>query len=154
MAEKKKYFEPMSDKETRKRVAAGKGNLITRAVKSVAKSVRGDGSKSSPSKGNVRKNVTQGSKSESTPAKKETRTAGYSGAKGSTGLPPRHSKNEMGTSGSKERRANATKKPPMPTKKPSKAKVASKSKTPAKKKTSGSDKDWYNKAVRRGFGSR
>lgn len=85
--------------------------------------------------------------------KPETRTAGRSGNSGmNRAMPPRHSKNEMGTSGKKEREAKKAT-PPKPTRKPTKAKAApaKKKAAPAKKK-SGGDKDWYNKAVRRGFG--
>ena len=83
--------------------------------------------------------------------KRETRTAGYSGAKGDSGLPPRHSKNEMGTSGSKERAAQARAKPAS-----DKAKDTAASKAKAKKKTSSSkaksDKFDFNKAINKGFG--
>ena len=81
--------------------------------------------------------------------KRETRTAGYSGAKGDSGLPPRHSKNEMGTSGKAERTAQKRAKDAKDdAAKKAKAKKSEK-RAAAKKKD---DKFDFAGAIRRGFG--
>ena len=104
--------------------------------------------------------------SKKAPAKKAAASGSGSGPKnaGRTGepgysrhMPPRHSKNEMGTSGKKERNAVA-KKASGPanrgknTTKPSAPKAAPRQSTTNKNKAKRTGGDWYNKAVRRGFG--
>ena len=130
------------------RAEMSKGGAYKPAPKKAAVAAKSRGRSTYGSAG-PKKKVTAPAKVVGKKVVKETRTAGYSGAKGDSGLPPRHSKNEMGTSGQAERIAQKRAKDAKDdAAKKTKAKK-SKKRAVAKKKD---DKFDFAGAIRRGFG--